>query len=242
MLKDAIQSALKPFNVKLARIPRHVLPVVPFDVFEYVLFKTLQDAGDAFRFIQVGANDGVLNDNLAPLIRKYRMRGCLVEPMADVFQRLKANYGDQPQLDFRQCMIGSGSESGTIYRFKPDAPVPAAFFHGLARQDSSYIVKRAENEGLSQYVEKVECPMRTFAELYGELAYDRLDLLYVDTEGSDDAIVYQALEAGLRPAIINFEWTEMPLERNYRLKMKLLDEGYRFIDVGADTICVRQQL
>lgn len=239
MLKQAVQSILSRFGAKLTRVPSHTLPVLPFDVFEYVLFKTVTDAGPAFRFIQVGANDGVLNDNLAPLIRKYRIAGCLVEPMPDVFERLKANYRDQPQLAFRNCMIGKAMDSAPIYRFKPDAPVPAEFFHGLARQDSEYIRRRAAESGLSEFVEKVECPVRTFADLHDDLAYSRLDLLYVDTEGSDDLVVGQALDAGVRPSIINYEWTEMSLGRNYELKMRLADEGYRFVDVGADTICVR---
>jgi hypothetical protein len=138
-------------------------------------------------------------------------------------------------------MIGSEKSSGEIHRFKPNAPVPGDFFHGLARQDSDYIQKRAVAIGLPDQVEKVDCTVQTLKSLYDELNYECLHLLYVDTEGSDDEIIYQALDSKLHPLIINYEWTEMDLSRNYQLKMRLLDEGYRFINVGADTICVRQQ-
>ncbi|MCI5117039.1 MAG: hypothetical protein D3913_03595 [Candidatus Electrothrix sp. LOE1_4_5] len=66
-------------------------------------------------------------------------------------------------------------------------------------------------------------------------------MLYKDTEGSDEKIIKNAFQAGLYPPIIHYEWTEMSIERRYLLKMKLLDNGYRFIDVGADTVCVREE-
>jgi len=59
---------------------------MPFNVFELALLKIIVDKGEQFYFVQIGANDGVIADSLNPLIRKYRLRGCLVEPMRDVFE------------------------------------------------------------------------------------------------------------------------------------------------------------
>ena len=184
MLKDLVQAFLRRFGVKLSRIAVNEAPLVPFNVFEHVLFKEIHAAGEMFRFIQIGANDGVMSDNLAPLIRKYSITGCLVEPMPDVFLELVSNYSDQPQLLFKNYLISSNDVGEKIYRFKRDAPVPQEFYHGLARQDSEYIIKRAAAAGLPNHIEEIVCSAKTFAELYSELGWKSLNLLYVDTKGA----------------------------------------------------------
>jgi len=242
MIKKILQNILARFGLRLVRVQPYVDPVAPFDALELAVQTRLLKEQNAFYFVQIGANDGVLADSLNPLIRKYGLRGCLVEPMRDVFSDLVKNYADQPQLDFRSVMIGNTDGVGKIYRFKRDAPVPAEFFHGLARTDSNYIQQRAESVGLHDSYESVECSMQTFRTFLTTLPTSNISMLYIDTEGSDDQVIEAAFEAGVFPAIINYEWSEMSAERRYLLKMRLLDNGYRFIDIGADTVCLRGEL
>ncbi|MCI5118210.1 MAG: hypothetical protein D3913_09660, partial [Candidatus Electrothrix sp. LOE1_4_5] len=147
-LKTLAQKILAIFGLRLVRTSRYVEPVAPFDVLELAVRVQLFKKKDDFYFVQIGANDGVLADTLNPLIRKYRLHGCLVEPMKDVFNELKQNYSDQTQLDLREVMIGERNGLGKIHRFKRDAPVPASYYHGLARQDADYIRRKAKAEGL----------------------------------------------------------------------------------------------
>lgn len=239
MVRKMIQKVLRYFGVRLARIRPYVDPVAPFDVLELVVQLQLFNEKDTFYFVQIGASDGSLAGSLNPLIRKYRLRGCLVEPMKEVFRDLMNTYADQPQLDFRAIMIGKKDGLGEIYRFKPDAPVSASFFDGLARADKENIQRRAEAVGPHGRHEFVECDMQTFSTFISSLPTSKISMLYIDTEGSDDQIVEAAFEAGIFPAIINYGWTELSAERRFLLKMKLLDNGYRFVDIGADTVCVR---
>jgi FkbM family methyltransferase len=236
---QSLQKILSHFGLRVSRIPVYVDPVAPFNALELALQLQILKEGEKFYFVQVGANDGVLADSLNPLIRKYRLRGCLVEPMKDVFHELIDNYSDQPQLDFRAVMIGEADGTGVIYRFKRDAPVPADFYHGLARTDRDYIKRRAVSVGLSGMYESVQCTMQTFNTFMATLPSNNISMLYVDTEGSDDKIIESAFGAGIFPPIINYEWTEMSAEKRFLLKMRLLDNGYRFIDIGADTVCLR---
>ena len=242
LVKAIVQKIFFYFGIRLTRIPRFVDPVAPFDALELAVQFQLIKEKETFYFVQIGANDGVLADSLNPLIRKYGLHGCLVEPMKDVFRDLKNNYSDQPQLDFRAVMIGSSDDTGEIYRFKRDAPVPANFFHGLARADKNYIQKRAEAVGLPDMYERLECVMQTFSTFMLTLPVRKISMLYIDTEGSGDQIIEAAFESGIFPAIINYEWSEMSTERRFLLKMKLLDNGYRFIDIGADTVCIRGEI
>lgn len=235
----AAQRLLGKIGLQVVRKPACVEPIMPFDILELGLAKILAERGDNFYFVQIGANDGVLNDFLNKLIRKYGLRGCMVEPMPDVYEALKHNYRDQHQLEFRNVMIGDRDGVAEIYRFARDAPVPHEFFHGLARSDAKYIADRAKAEGLEAFTEAVVCQMVTFETFMATLPVDHLSLLYVDTEGSDDMVLESAFRAGVFPDLINYEWTEMPLRRRCALKLGLLNRGYRFVDVGADTVCLR---
>jgi FkbM family methyltransferase len=212
---------------------------MPFDVLELALLKAISDEKQDFYFVQVGANDGLMHVSLNPLIRKYGLRGCLVEPMPAVFNMLKHNYRDQPQLEFRNVVIGERDGDSPIHRLKRDAPVAHEFLHGLARQDSDYSHKMAKSVGLENYTDIVHCRILTFESLLADLSTRHVSMLYVGTEGTDDKIVDAAFGADVFPPIINYGWTEMPLERRCNLKMRLLDYGYRFIDVGANTVCLR---
>lgn len=236
-LKNTIHDLLKRFGLRLSRITVSE-PVAPFDLLDVVIQARLKTEGSAFYLIQIGANDGILADSLNPLIRKYGLRGCLVEPMKDFYEDLIKNYSDQPQLEFRNSLISDSDGYGVIHRFKRDSPVPA-FFHGLARDDFEYIKKRAVSEGVENYIETVKVEKQSFSSLLKSLNAPSISLLYVDTEGSDDKIIYAAFSCGLYPPVIQYEWSEMPPARRHQLKMTLLDNGYRFIDVGADTICLR---
>ena len=53
---------------------------------EFYLRKFLQKKSKVF-FIQVGANDGLINDPLIPLIRMYDWEGILLEPQTLVFEK-----------------------------------------------------------------------------------------------------------------------------------------------------------
>jgi FkbM family methyltransferase len=238
ILKSLIQKIFRIAGLKITRFEPFSEPLMPFDVMDYLIRQTVLDS-DNFYFVQVGAHDGVRNDGLNPLITKYNLKGCLIEPMPEFFAMLTENYKDKDGLTFVNAMIGAENGTGILYRFKPNAPVPMQFYHGLAREDSNYIKNRAKREGLSNHIEAIQCKKITFQTLLKEIPYEKVDLLYIDTEGSDDKIINLALNSGIKPKIIQYEWTELSKRQRFELKMILLDHGYRFIDCGPDTIALR---
>lgn len=64
-------------------------------------------------------------------------------------------------------------------------------------------------------------------------------LLSLGVADNNHALVGAAFDAGLRPPIINLERGAMSPAQTHSLKLRLLDNGYRFIDVGADSVCLR---
>ena len=55
--------------------------------------------------MQIGANDGVLDDPLRELITTHHLRGLLIEPLPDLFATLAENYKGETQLSFEQVAI-----------------------------------------------------------------------------------------------------------------------------------------
>jgi hypothetical protein len=56
-----------------------------------------------FTFVNIGANDGVLNDPCWPFIDRFGWSGVCVEPVPLIFERLAANYADLPQVQLVQA-------------------------------------------------------------------------------------------------------------------------------------------
>ena len=65
------------------------------------------------------------------------------------------------------------------------------------------------------------------------------DLVLVDEGAATAERIDDMFDAHIRPPIIHYEWSELSVERRCAVKQRLLDEGYRFLDVGGDTIALR---
>ncbi len=85
-IKMAVKSMLRSFGADIVRFAPELnrpFPVLPF------LLKEQLSRSEPFFFIQVGANDGVLDDPIRALILEYRLAGLLIEPLPDIFEKLK---------------------------------------------------------------------------------------------------------------------------------------------------------
>jgi hypothetical protein len=63
-------------------------------------------------------------------------------------------------------------------------------------------------------------------------------LLQIDVEGFDAKVVRAALDAGLRPPIIHYEHENLHPAEQVDCKRRLEAAGYRYIDVGRDTLAL----
>lgn len=236
MLKKSIRYLLNRIGYDISRIETEE-PKSPFSVLRYVVREQLRTTSD-FYFIQVGANDGVANDPIRPLVKNFHMKGLLVEPMPDFFERLKTNYLDEPQLVFENCAIGPVDDELSLYRFKPETKLPHKFFHGMARFDKGYMEARAKKMRLRDAIEEIKVPSLTFRTLLQKHNVSKIDLLQIDTEGFDFEIIKMAFAANMLPEIVNYEWTELSMRDRRDCKTLLIENGYSLIDVGPDVLCV----
>jgi FkbM family methyltransferase len=237
-LKPPLKSLLKRFGYRLipyAPNGEPALRLLP------LLVKLRVAQNNAFFFVQIGANDGVMDDPLYDLVRAHGLAGLLVEPMPDFFDRLQQNYADQPQLRFENCAIGPSDGSRTIYRFASDSVE-----HARAAGHASFFRRHLEKQerylpGCAAHIEELEVTTMTLASLFEKHSIQFLDLLQIDTEGFDFEIIKMLLGTDVRPAIINYERVNLILADQERCRRLLENQGYRFADEGRDTIAILEE-
>jgi FkbM family methyltransferase len=216
--------------VRYADVPGRSFPVLP-----YLVRDQLKKKSGLF-FVQVGANDGFLDDPLRSLIIEHRLPGLLIEPLPDLFDKLRLNYKDQSQLLYENIAISAAEGTIAMYRVKSDAAVPQDW-HGLASFSRQHI--KAENIP-DEYIER--CIVRT-APLRLLLVRNHIrdiSLLQVDTEGYDGEIVCSALKSGILPNIINYEHVHLSSAMRLKCKQLLAKNGYLFNEIGKDTLAIQQ--
>jgi FkbM family methyltransferase len=241
MVKQQLKSVLHKAGYDFARYVE--MPVRPFSVLPYVVAEQLQKDPNFF-FLEIGANDGVVADPIHELVQKHGLSGLLVEPLPDLFERLQVNYADQPRVAFERCAIGREDGEARLYRVRVDAPFPR-WAHSIASFDRSHLIHhlsgtRNDVSHVEKFIEEVKVPCLKLTTLLRKHGIESLTLLQVDTEGFDCEIVGMALEAGLRPPIINYEFIHATRRDQRDCKKALMDAGYCFVDVGRDTLAVRR--
>jgi FkbM family methyltransferase len=192
-------------------------------------------------FMQVGAYDGVSGDPLYPLIERHGLRGYLIEPQADAFARLEANYAHFNNPDFVLVRAAVGEQDGTIplYRIKPDHSGPA-WLPQIASVDKNFLLSLSDVvPGVESLIQIEDVPCFTFTTLFHKFDIQHIDLLQIDTEGRDAEILRLFDVAHRLPAIIQFEHKHLSAETYDECLLSLIPLGYKVAIARDDTIAYR---
>ena len=195
--------------------------------------------------IQVGANDGKINDPIYKLMRDFcaHTKILLIEPQDDVIPHLRENYSFHGDATIWKGAIGPTS-SICLYRLKPeyhncfirryleDSPpyrVPTGFTSASYDHVLQHVVGNLP-AGIDP-AKAIECITRQSASLKALLATvgwttNDLDILQIDTEGLDDVAMYASDLDVLKPRVINFEYNHMSSARIHHLRRWLHSLGY----------------
>ena len=174
-----------------------------------------------FFFIQIGANDGVTDDVIRPYILKYGWSGILVEPLADVYEKLKKNYRHQKGLTFINAAV------------TPEAGVVEFWRHPELPQCSGLGVRTRLQHRAS--MEKVLVRGVTMSSVMESRIGD-VDLVQIDTEGFDDQVITGIPFERCRPRALRWEHKHLKMGLRQELEKKLGGLGYGFIWEAHDTV------
>ena len=158
---------------------------------------------------------------------RYRWRGILVEPLSDCFARLKDNYREDPNLIFENVAISDQAEVRSFYRIREGLDYLPEWCKGLGTFHLDVLLThRWALPDVERYVERLEVPCISLAELLEKHRVKAVDLLLLDTEGYDYEIIKQIDFNRIKPALIAFEHEYIKKQDRWKCEELLKNQGY----------------
>lgn len=170
-------------------------------------FEKVRGAEETF-VVQIGSNDGKTNDPLYDLFTRYSAwRGLLVEPIAYLCERLRANYPDTDRFAIANVAINQGTDL-PFYYFDPQAkidhPEIPNWYDQLASFDRNHLMKHFDGM-LEPYIRVLDVKGMTLPDLLDAESVAYIDLIHIDTEGYDWKVLQQLDLKHYSPDFILFE-------------------------------------
>lgn len=192
--------------------------------------------------------DGVSFDPVHPLVSELGWSGLLVEPLPDLFEKLRRNYADHPGLVFENCAVAD--RTGTVDLFRiPAEVVERGELPDWANGISSMFTDRSVlggRRGSPEHIavierERISVPVQsmTLADLLAAHRIDHIDLLQIDTEGADWMVLRQVPFETLRPAVIHMEHYNLPEDERHAAIDLLLQWQYAVRADHKDLLATR---
>ncbi len=203
---------------------------------------------DNLFFIQVGANDGKMNDPFFKFIRRDNWNGLLIEPQRIIFERLRDNYSKFKKVTFENVAISDKEEIKKIFKIsfsnsrrasgvssfiKDDLKriLDAGYAELIAKEENIILPKNKEDWITT---EDVKCLNLNSLLLKHNIT--KVDLLVIDTEGYDYEIIKTIPFEILRPKVIIFEHSHLNDTDRPECSNLLLKLSYKLHHTISDTI------
>jgi FkbM family methyltransferase len=207
-----------------------------FDL-EFVLAHLALTKKDVF-CVQIGANDGKSNDPLYRFITAWGWGGLLLEPIPEAFESLRATYRDFPKVKLVNAALAEQDGERPFYTVAAGSAFAkahqfASFHRDAVASQTNWIPDIAD-----RIVEtRVRCI--SMATLLREAGGREIDVLQIDAEGHDFAILKMIDFACLKPAVISYEHVHMSKAEQDAAAGLLAAQGYRLSRDNLDTIAYR---
>lgn len=188
-------------------------------------------------FIQIGANDGQRADPLLPYLGPNNWSGLMFEPLRVNFTTLSQRHGANPRLRLRQRAVDASAGRRMIYDVDRTAQASLPdWAYGLASFSRERVLQAVTELGLDERaIVSEEVVTVSWDEVWADFGQHRCDLLVLDTEGYDLALLRTASLAQHRPRIIHFEHACVSAPERLEFYGQLLALGYELSTDGPDT-------
>lgn len=207
-----------------------------------VMLEAFARAYPEARFVQIGSNDGMMEDPLRDSILKYRWQGVMVEPVPQLFERLRSNYVGRAGLSFENVAVSSAEGMLPFYRIADPSGVASlpVWAPGLGSFSREVLLShRNRIPGIENYIVESQVPVVRFDTLCRRNGVQGIDLLHIDTEGHDYEILESIDLARLLPRVVVYERHHLTAAQQAACIARLEGLGYSCMHEGLDTFCVR---
>ncbi len=198
-------------------------------------------------FIQIGANDGLRNDPLRPLIVRDDWQGVLIEPLPTVFPLLKDNYHylNRPGLVFANVAITvDGQEKLSFWSFTEK------FLQAQSLEDRLDYLRKASfdrdhvagflphQEKAEEVLKEIQVPCLSLEQVVPDyLPRQPLHLLVIDAEGYESTLIPGIDFSVVRPEAVFFESEHLGSDQGPVFN-HLRSFGYSIKKVGLDSLAM----
>ena len=209
--------------------PRHLLDqcyLRPLE-FDDVICRRMYDVGRNLIFIQVGAFDEMRADPLRKYITDCGWRGVMLEPQSDAAGRLRKFHDGNDSITVLDAALDHINGTRILFTVtSQNAPVWAS---GLASFDRQTVVKHSDLiPGQEDMIREETVKCFCFDEILHMLPSEQIDLLQIDTDGTDADILALFPFDRIRPAIIHWKIKRLSKLQQEATMDILSAYGYRF--------------
>lgn len=209
------------------------------------LLAAFADAYPNAFFVEIGANDGENHDHLRPFILTRSWSGIMVEPVPYVFARLQANYRGHERISLENAAITDHDGRMPFFHLAQagtdDRHTLPEWYDALGSFSRDVVLSHAGAiDDLESRLVEISVPTLTFASLLAKHSVGKVDLILVDTEGYDAAIIDGIDLAQVRPSLLVYEHYHLEPRERAACRERLEDAGYLTMEEGFDTFCVRR--
>lgn len=193
--------------------------------------------GSEFLFIQVGAHDGISHDFLYSFVKDRDSSGLVIEPLPDLFGRLKSNYAYTDKIIPIQLAVHASRDKVLMYRVDPQKEhLLPAWAGGIASLNS----RHHRIAGIPEdYMVKEEVAAASFTGILARYHFSATDLLQIDAEGYDLEILKMADLEKLRPRIVRMEIKNLEHAAQQEAIRLLASKGYYCFQQTPDLIGIK---
>ena len=186
--------------------------------------------------IQIGANDGLKDDPLVNIIKKFKLESLLLEPIKKYFLLLQNNYLNYENVKLENSALSINNEIHFLYKVNPEY---FSKYGTLTDVISSFYEDHLIKHGINKkHIIKEKVSQIGFNELLKKYSIEKFDLLIIDTEGYDCHIVNDFFSKikKIRPIVI-FEWSHIKNNDLVNTLNSLIKNNYSFFSVENDIFC-----
>ena len=202
-----------------------------------------------FTILQIGANDGVQDDLIRPLITKYNLKSHLVEPIKEHYENLCSNYIHFSNVKCHNLAISDIDGEKIMTTIEYDESLPT-WCKGLSTFDTTrnflggfggYQLKDdLRNSELFNKIKngrtEIIVSTKTLNTFLTENEIDSIDVFVTDAEGHDFIIFNQLDFSKYSPKFIILETHTLSQRDKNVIVKKLVDNGYDILESSWDTI------
>lgn len=217
---------------------------------------TLLSSINKLRVVQVGANDGAVNDPIYKLVAQFpeRFQLLFIEPQESVIPHLEANYAFHTEHTIFNGAIGP---EGAIRLYTvasefwgcvdvpyangwPEYRAPTGITSSSREHVHAWLYKfLTDKSRVDDAIREIVVPSAPLMSIMEKSGFQYpIDCLQVDAEGFDDAVIYNCNIEETAPRLINFEAVHIGETKYGELRNFLGNAGYKVWRYGDDALAI----